>query len=142
MAPYVHVSQGRNPRTIAALAVAWALLAAAVFILNAALWIAGLLALATLPALWDLWRNPSAGLRIDDTTFQWQSGRRQGELALGDIKNVRFDRSWDFAIRVSVVLASGKRIRLPAETLPPVDRLETELTARGLTCERHPFSLF
>ena len=78
MEAYVYAAQGRNSRTLSALIIAWAVLAALYLFLNAALWIILLLALATLPALWDLWRDPSAGLVLDDATLRWHSGRRHG----------------------------------------------------------------
>ncbi|MEX0284070.1 MAG: hypothetical protein AB3N23_05620 [Paracoccaceae bacterium] len=142
MAPFEYRSDGRNPRTIAALAVAWVLLLLAYVVLNAAPWILALLAATTLPAIRDLWMNPQSGLRLDETGLTWSSGRRTGEVALPEIAEIRLDRTWDFCIRASIVLKTGKKVRLPAESTPPDEVLEQELTARNIPVSRHPFSLF
>lgn len=142
MEAYVYAAQGRNSRTLSALIIAWAVLAALYLFLNAALWIILLLALATLPALWDLWRNPSAGLVLDDSALLWHSGRRHAEIALSEIEKVRLDRSWDFTIRAIVVLHTGRKLRLPVESTPPTEALAAALEARQIKHERNPFSLF
>lgn len=142
MEAYVYAAQGRNSRTLSALIIAWAVLAALYLFLNAALWIILLLALATLPALWDLWRDPSAGLVLDDATMRWHSGRRHADIALSEIEKVRLDRSWDFTIRAIVVLQTGRKLRLPMESTPPAEALAAALEARQIPHERNPFSLF
>lgn len=142
MEAYVYAAQGRNSRTLSALTIAWAVLAALYLFLNAALWIILLMALATLPALWDLWRNPSAGLVLDDSALLWHSGRRHAEIALSEIEKVRLDRSWDFTIRAIVVLQTGRKLRLPVESTPPTEALVAALEARQIKHERNPFSLF
>lgn len=140
--PYLYTRPGRSRRTAVALIAAWALLAVALVVLDISLWIAGLLALATLPAVYDLWANPSAGLQLDDKSLGWHSGRRRGEIALADIGKIRLDRGWDFAFRLSVVQANGRRIRLPYECTPPADEIEAALAACGIRTEHHPFSPF
>ena len=59
-----------------------------------------------------------------------------------DIDRFRFDTRWDFSVRVSIVLHSGKRIRLPDESLPPHRDLETLLNQAGIRVERHHFTVF
>ena len=56
---------GRTPGTLVILIVIYAVLISAVIMLDAAWWLMAGLALLTLPALWDLWRDPSAGLKLD-----------------------------------------------------------------------------
>lgn len=141
MAPFEYVSQGRNPRTIIALAVAYVLLIGAVVVIDAAPWLMGIIGLATLPAIWDLWMNPAAGVTLDDTTLRWFSGRRRAEVALEEITKVRFDARWDFSVRVSLVLDKDRKIRLPAEALPPRDAFDRALQDRGIRTERNPFSI-
>lgn len=134
--------QGRSTRTALALALAWALILLAGWRLDAALWVLALPALATLPAAWDLWQNPAAGLVLTDEALGWYSGRREVRLDLDEIKCVRLDRRLDMSLRLSVVLTSGKRLRIPAESAPPAEALEPALAARDIAVERHPFSLF
>lgn len=141
-AAFEYHAKGRNLRTLTALALAWALLAMGWWILAIAPWIMALLILPTLPAAWDVWANPSAGLRLDDTVLQWHSGRRSVEIRLDEIDCIRLDRRFDFSIRASVVPHTGRRIRLPVESSPPADLFESALTARGVRIERHPFSVF
>jgi len=104
-------------------------------------WLMATLALLTLPALWDLWRDPSTGLRLDDTRLEWHSGRRSGTLDLSEIDHMRFDTRWDFSVRVTAMLDNNKRVRLPYEALPPHRALEAAFSARGLRVERHHFSI-
>lgn len=142
MEPFTHQASGRNPRTLMALGVAWGLLAAGWWGLGIAPWILALLILPTLPALWDLVQNPSAGLAIADGVLRWHSGRRSAEIPLAEISHIRLDRRWDMTIRTTVVPHAGRPVRVPVESTPPAATLEDALTQRGIRVERHPFSLF
>ncbi|WP_298846783.1 hypothetical protein [uncultured Ruegeria sp.] len=142
MTPYSFSRSNRNSRTLVILASVYAALLALVVLFDAAWWIAGLLSLATLPALWDVIQNTSAGVQVDQVAISWFTGNRQGEVALRDIDYFRFDTRWDFSVRVSVVLHSSKRIRLPDESLPPHRDLETLLAQTGFRVERHHFTIF
>lgn len=133
---------GRSAGTATILAAVWAAMLAAIRWLDAAWWLMALLALPTLPALWDLIANPSAGLRLTDARLHWHSGRRQGDLALGEIDRMRLDTRWDLSVRVTAVLTSGRSVRLPHESLPPHRALEQALTDRGVRVERHHFTVF
>lgn len=141
-AGFEYTASGRSLRAVLAVAGAWAVLAWLYLGLSAAWWIVAPLSLTTLPALRDLWRNPQAGMRLDDETISWHSGRRHASVALTDVDRVRLDRRMDGSVRVTVVLTSGKRLRLPMESLPHHQALESTLTAHGLRCERNPFPLF
>jgi len=133
---------GRSPRTVAILIVIYGLLLSAVCLIDAAWWIMFGLALLTLPALWDLYRNPSAGVRLNDDRLNWHSGRRIGELELIEIDHMRFDTRWDFSVRVSAVLNAKKRVHLPFETVPPHREFEAALQARGIEVKRNHFAFF
>ena len=98
--------------------------------------------LATLPAVWDIIQDSNAGLNLDQDQLRWHSGKRQGEIDLRDVDYFRFDTRWDFSVRVSMVLASGKRIRLPDESLPPHRQFESLLQQAGFRVERHHFTVF
>ncbi|WP_170343739.1 hypothetical protein [Ruegeria atlantica] len=142
MTPYSFARSNRSLRTLAILAGVYAALLALVVLFDAAWWIAGLLSLATLPALWDVVQNTRAGMQLDQDALSWFTGNRQAEVALRDIDHFRFDTRWDFSVRVSIVLHSGKRIRLPDESLPPHRDLETLLNQAGIRVERHHFTVF
>jgi hypothetical protein len=120
----------------------WTALAAAIVVFGAALWLMALLAFGTLPALWDLWRNPMAGLTLDDAVLRWFSGKRHAEVAFPEIDLVRFDTRLDFSVRATVILRTGRKLRLPFEATPPHLDFEAALVARGLKTERHHFSPF
>lgn len=139
---YSFTRQGRSPVAIAAAAAWLALLALLVLGLQAAWWLAAVLALPLVPVLIDLWRNPAAGLELDGTALRWFSGSREASVALEDIEKLRFDTRWDFSVRVTVLGKDGKKTRLPQECVPPHRSFEEELTARGLTPERHHFTVF
>lgn len=132
---------GRNPRTALAVATVWAGIGALWAGLSASPAILALLALATLPALHDLWAAPRAGLRIDGRTLSCFSGKRRIDLPLGEISHIRMDRRLDLSMRVSAVLRDGRKLRFPYESLPDSARLDAALTRAGLRVERHPFSL-
>ena len=101
-----------------------------------------LLALTTLPALYDLVTNRQSGLTLTDHAITWHSGPREGHTDLTEIDRLRLDTRWDLSIRATILLKTGKKIRLPYESLPPHRTLEAEAKTRGLTVERHHFSVF
>lgn len=116
-------------------------LISAIIVIDAAVWLMAGLALFTLPALWDLYANRSAGVTLTDTDLHWFSGRREADIKLSEIDHMRFDTRLDFSIRVSAVLAGKRRIRLPYEALPPHVEFENAFKARGVKTERHHFTL-
>lgn len=139
---YTFTRQGRSPRTLAILIVIYAMLIGAIILIDAAWWLMGALALVTLPALWDLWQDPHAGICLDDDKLNWHTGRHAGTLGLTEINHIRFDTRWDFSVRVTVVLRDKTRVRLPYDTLPPHHAFETALAERGIRVERHHFRVF
>ena len=140
-APFEHIVHGRNRRTVAAVAVTVAMLVWLRLAFGASMWLLGPFALVTLPASWDLWSNRSSGVFLDDDALSWHSGRRKGRIGLHEIAHLRFDRRFDFSMRVTVVLRSGQKIRLPQEALPPHPAFTTALQARGIEIQQHPFSI-
>ena len=139
--PYRFIRQARRPGTALAVAGTWAALLAARVFLDAASWLMALIALFTLPALWDLIRNPSAGLTLDTEALHWHSGQRSASVALDEIDHVRLDTRLDFSVRASVQLRSGRKIRLPFESTPPHLAFEAALQERGIKVQRHHFQL-
>ncbi|MEW2913157.1 hypothetical protein [Leisingera sp. JC11] len=120
---------------LAALLVLWQLL-------DAALWLVILLALPVLPAIADLIRNPLSGLKISRNRIEWFTGKLTGQAQLDEIDRVRFDTRWDFSVRATLILKSGKRIRLPQEATPPHAEADAEFQLRGIRTERHHFTAF
>ncbi|CUH86414.1 hypothetical protein PH5382_00323 [Phaeobacter sp. CECT 5382] len=134
--------QGRSLSLVLAL-LCWILaLAALGLVLEAAGWIILIFALPALPATWDLWRNPSSGLVLEGDQITWFTGTARNSLALQDIQLLRLDRRWDFSFRATLILRSGGKIRLPQSALPPVDPFEQKMQDRGVTSERHHFTVF
>ncbi|MBK0328674.1 hypothetical protein I5535_15390 [Rhodobacteraceae bacterium F11138] len=139
---FEYIRHGRTARMAGLLLGIYAVLAGAVVFLDAAWWLMAGLGLLTLPALWDWYANPSAGVRLTETHLFWHSGRRQGQLALSEIDHMRFETRWDFSVRVSAVLHNRKAVRLPYEATPPHRVFERQLQARGLTVNRSHFTIF
>ncbi len=142
MTPFTFTRQNRAPRTVLILIGVFAGLISLVIFFNAALWLVGVLALATLPVIWDIVKDTSAGLTLDRDCLRWHSGGREGEIDLNEIDFFRFDTRWDFSVRVSLMLRSGKRIRLPDESVPPHRAFENTLENAGFRVERHHFTVF
>jgi hypothetical protein len=140
-APFAYSRTARS--LTAGLVVAAVLLAllAAWLWLEAAPWIVAGLALFTLPALYDLAANPAAGLTLTDKDLSWHSGRRHAQVTLDEIDNLRLDTRLDFSVRASVVLRTGRKIRLPFEATPPHRAFEAALEARGVKVMRFHFQL-
>lgn len=134
--------QGRTGRTAVVVLVIYAGLAAARVWLDAAPWLVALLVLPTLPAVWDLWRNPQAMLMLDSRQLRWSAGQYGGTLDFDAIDHIRFDTRWDLSVRASAVLRSGRKIHLPPQCLPPHRSFEAALLARGVAVERHHFRVF
>lgn len=139
--PYSFVRHHRQPKTVAILIMVYSGLAALMVLFDAAWWIAGGLALVTLPTLWDLAQNTAAGLSIDSQGLRWFSGKRSAQVDLNEIDFVRMDTRWDFSVRVTLYLEKDKRVRLPYDSLPPHRDLEFAFQAHGLRVERHHFTI-
>ncbi|WP_240336633.1 hypothetical protein [Tropicibacter sp. Alg240-R139] len=131
----------RQPRTVMILIAVYGGLVALIILFNAAWWIVGGLALFTLPTLWDLATNATAGLSLDGRALSWFSGRRAAEVQLDEIAYLRFDTRWDFSIRVTIYLTTDKCVRMPYDSLPPHRQFEEVAQAHGLRVERHHFTI-
>ena len=139
---YAFTREARKLRTAIIVIGIYAALLAAFVLIDAAWWLMALLALPTLPALYDLWRNPSAGVRVSKDRLEWHTGTRNAALELTEIAYMRFDTRFDFSVRVTAILTNNKRVRLPDEALPAHKTFEAELTARGIRVNRHHFVVF
>jgi len=134
--------RSRTPQLIATLGCVYAVLIGAYFAYDAAWWIISILALPTLPAVWDYWRDVQSGLSLDQDLIEWHSGLRSDSLPLEQIDYARFDTRFDFSVRLSFILQNGSKLYLPPQVLPPRRQLEPELQKRGVRTERHHFRLF
>ena len=132
---------GRSRRNVVALVLIWTALLAMLVLLQAAIWIVVFLWLFTLPLAWEIWKNPESRLTLDTYEIGWQGILGGDRGTLKQIDKVRFDRRLDMSMRVTLVLADGRKIRLPHDVLPPHERLEAALQAQGVRTERNPFSL-
>ncbi|WP_162930157.1 hypothetical protein [Pseudophaeobacter sp. EL27] len=126
---------------MAALALWGAALVFGATVLQVTTWVLILFALPLLPGLWDLWRNPSSGLSLTKDQISWFSGPQVTTLPLSEIALLRLDRRWDFSFRATLILNNGSRWRLPQPTLPPVQMLENNLSAKDIPSERHHFTV-
>lgn len=152
---FAFARQGRSRAATLILAAIYAVLIAALLFLQAAPWLVALLALPTLPALYDLLADPRSGLEItapgpatspaprpatgETARLRWFTGRRGGALPLARIRAARFDTRFDLSVRVTLILDDGTRLRLPPPCLPPHRRLEAALKARGVAVIRQHF---
>ncbi|MFT7595218.1 MAG: hypothetical protein ACI8R4_002546 [Paracoccaceae bacterium] len=139
---YSFTRQGRDTRTVVILIAVYTVLPAAVLLVDAAWWLMAALALPTLPALWDLYADPSAGVQLSQDRLDWHSGRRAAFVELDEVDHMRFDTRWDFSVRVTAMLRDGKRVRLPYDALPPHRAFESALTARNVKVIWHHFVNF
>ncbi len=132
---------GRNRAALYTVVAIWFVLLALIILVEAAAWLMAVIGLFTLPALWELYKNPQSGLEFTPDALHWFTGRHEGSLDWAEIDRVRLDTRLDFSVRATAVLHSGKKIRLPYECTPPHQLFEAALNARGVRTERHHFSL-
>ena len=142
MTRFSFTRQSRNPRTVLILICIYAVLIGMMILIDAAWWLIAFLALVTLPALRDVIKDTSAGIELSLDTLRWHTGQRQGELKLSEVDRFRFDTRWDFSVRVSAILCSDKRVRLPDASLPPHRQFEEVLKQANFAVERHHFRVF
>lgn len=134
--------RSRTPRLVLILAAIYGVLIVLIVKVDAAWWLMALLALPTLPALFDMLRDTRAGLRLTQERLEWYTGKRSGALELREIEHMRFDTRWDFSVRATVCLIGNKKVRLPYESIPPHRAFEVALQDRGLTVKRNHFTVF
>ncbi|WP_299944923.1 hypothetical protein [uncultured Ruegeria sp.] len=142
MIAYQFTRRNRNPRAVLILIGIYTVLIGLMILLDAVWWLMALLALTTLPALWDVIRNTSAGMELSGNSLRWHTGQRQGQLDLSKVDRFQFDTRWDFSVRVSAMLKSDKLLPLPTESLPSHWKLEDVLNTAGFAVERHHFRVF
>lgn len=136
-----HRTTARTPRAALTLLVVWAGLGGLWVVVQASPVLLALGALLTLPAVWEFVTAKPSGLTLDHDSLHWFSGRHSGQVALHTVDHIRLDTRLDLSVTASAVLHSGRRVRLPQDALPPVDRLVSALEAAGIRTRRQHFSL-
>jgi virulence-associated protein VagC len=137
---YRYESQGRTPKSIAAL-VGMLLVIAGLEFIGTVWWIVVLVALISLPAALDVLLNVRSSLDLDDERLFWKNRSQDVTIPLFEIEKVRFDGRMDLSTRVTIVLRDGRKLRLPYDALPPHKELESELQSRDVRTERNAFTV-
>ncbi|MGR3814657.1 MAG: hypothetical protein ACU0AU_11220 [Cognatishimia activa] len=138
---YSYESQGRTPKSIAAL-VAMVFILIGLDYIGTVWWIIVIVAMITLPAAIDVFVNATARLDLDDSQLFWKNRSQEVTIPLHEIEKIRFDGRMDMSVRVSVVLKDGRKLRMPYDAMPPHKELEAALQARDVRTERHAFTVF
>jgi len=139
--PYHWQRSGRGRSTAITVSVVWLALAVAYILLDASIWIIWIFVLFTLPALYDLATGRTSEMHVTEDGLRWRSGRREDQARWDEIESVRLDTRLDFSVRTSIILPSGRRVRLPIDVTPPADAFEAALRAHGAQVRRVHFSL-
>lgn len=140
-APYEWSRSGRSRSAAVTVGAIWLALAAAYIFLDASIWVVWVIVLFTLPALADLVTGRVSRMRVSGAGLSWTSGRRVAQLRWDEIERIRLDTRLDFSVRTTLILPSGRKLRLPIDTTPPADAFEAALRAHGAEVQRHHFSL-
>ena len=138
---YSYESQGRTPKSIAAL-VAMVFILIGLDYIGTVWWIIVIVAMITLPAAIDVFANATARLDLNDSQLFWKNRSQEVTIPLHEIEKIRFDGRMDMSVRVSVVLVDGRKLRMPYDAMPPHKELEAALQARDVRTERHAFTVF
>ncbi|QTN35890.1 hypothetical protein [Cognatishimia activa] len=138
---YSYESQGRTPKSIAAL-VAMVFILIGLDYIGTVWWIIVIVAMITLPAAIDVFVNATARLDLNDSQLFWKNRSQEVTIPLHEIEKIRFDGRMDMSVRVSVVLNDGRKLRMPYDAMPPHKELEAALQARDVRTERHAFTVF
>ena len=138
---YSYESQGRTPKSIAAL-VAMVVILIGLDYIGTVWWIIVIVAMITLPAAIDVFVNATARLELNDSQLFWKNRSQEVMIPLHEIEKIRFDGRMDMSVRVSVVLNDGRKLRMPYDAMPPHKELEAALQARDVRTERHAFTVF
>ena len=137
---YRYESQGRTPKSIAAL-VGMLMVIAGLEFIGTVWWIVVLVALISLPAALDVLLNVRSSLDLDDERLFWKNRSQEVTIPLFEIEKIRFDGRMDLSTRVTIVLRDGRKLRLPYDALPPHKELESELQSRDVRTERNAFTV-
>lgn len=138
---YSFERRGRSKLTAIVVIGIYVVLACAYVALDISLWFVGITAVFTLPALWDLKADTRSGLTLSKSGVSWFHGKNSATIERSEIKRFRVDLRMDRSVKLSVELQSGRRIRLPQPSTPPLKDLERELTNYDYPFRKNPFAL-
>ena len=85
---FLHTHSGRNRRTLLVLALVYGAILTAVLMIDLSPWIAGVMVLFTLPALWEVATNPQSRLEMDQGTLAFSGPNGSQSLMLNTIDHV------------------------------------------------------
>ena len=131
--------RGRTSTAAFVIAGLYIVLIAAMLLLNVSAWIVGIVFLFTIPAVWDLANDTRSGLTLSENDISWFHGKNSATIELAEIKRFRIDLRMDRSVKFIAELKSGRKIRLPQPSTPPLSDLERELTLRELPFRKNPF---
>lgn len=140
-ASYTFQRHGRTRGTLIVLALVYAALFAAWLLLSVAGWIIVALIVFTLPAIWDLWSNPRSEIEITGAAISWSHGKISATIQKSEIQRIRVDLRLDRSIKLTLILKTGRKIRVTQPAIPPLQQLEDALTRFDYSYVKNPFSL-
>ena len=118
-----------------------AFLVALIFVIDAHPAIVTVFAVVISPAIWDLIRDNTATLEVDDARLAWTSGRRAAQIPFVEIDEVVLSTTLDFSQRAKVQLHDGRSTRIPPECIPNGRALDKALADREIHHRRTFFGL-
>lgn len=132
---------GRTQATGIVLAVVYVALVAALIFLSVTFWIIAGLFLFTVPAIWDLVKNPKSGMEITDAAISWEHGKNSATIQKPEIERIRVDLRLDRSVKLTLIMKTGRKIRVTQPSIPPLAQLEQALQDHGYAYQKNPFSL-
>ena len=130
---------GRNWTTLIVTLSVWVVLAFLLLRVEMAPWLAMIVFLFTLPAVYDLISARASGIIVNRNQIAWYAGKRDNSAAASLIDHIKLDTRLDLSVRCTLVLSSGQKIKVPFEACPNHRALETQLHAHGYTTRRQHF---
>jgi len=124
---FTYGTVGRNWTTLITTAVVWVVLTTLIVKVDMALWLAGIVFLFTLPAVYDLITARASGITINAQQVAWYAGKQDGDIPKRLIEYIRLDTRLDLSVRCTLVLYSGQKIKVPFESCPKHQELEQQL---------------
>lgn len=136
---YTYRTVGRNWTTLITTVVVWGVLLVLILKVDMALWLAGIVFLFTLPAVYDLITARASGITLNAQQIAWYAGKQDGDIPKRLIDYIRLDTRLDLSVRCTLVLYSEQKIKIPFESCPKHQELENQLHAYGYKTRRQHF---
>ena len=136
---FTYSAIGRNWTTLIVTLSVWVVLAFLLLRVEMAPWLAMIVFLITLPAVYDLISARASGIKVNGDQIAWYAGKRDNSVAAHLIAHIKLDTRLDLSGRCTLVLSSGQKVKVPFEACPNHRALETQLHAHGYTTRRQHF---